>query len=139
MDGGESVDDILISSRGQFFISYGDSETRPPLSSLWPGWGWGAIGGQLLDRFQADLNRGLAAAIGIWSVFWMRSTVCTAGHSGIRLKLLFIKGARPAVPLRPPPARRPPRWPPVPLGLREIPKGVERRLARGKMSSALCG
>lgn len=79
------------------------------------------MGGRLLDRFQADLNRGLASAIGICGVFWtvvwyLYGRVTAAERSGIRLKLLFIKGAGPAVC-------------PPPTCLREIPKGAELRLA----------
>lgn len=76
-----------------------------------------AMGGRLLGRFQADLNQGLASAMGICAVFrtmvwYLYSRVTAAERSGIRLKRLFIKGAGP-----PPPC------------LREIPKGAELRLA----------
>lgn len=123
---------------GQLFISYRqrDSSTPKLFTALL---GVGAMGGRLLDRFQADLNRGLAAAIGIWSVFWTWAAICTAEYSGICLKLLFIKGAKSVVPPTPSSVPLILTPPPAALCLREIPKGVELRLARAKMSSALCG
>lgn len=71
-------------------------------------------GGVLLDRFQADLNQGLASAIGIRAVFWtvvwyLYSGVTAVERSGMRLKLLFIKGAGPAV------------WPPTTTHLNAAP------------------
>lgn len=82
---------------GQLSISHRQRDSSSPklfMALLWVG----AMGGRLLDRFQADLNRGLATAIGIWSVLWTWSAICTAEYSGIRLKLLFIKGAKSAAP-----------------------------------------
>lgn len=99
------VDTLMIFSflpSGQLFILYRQRDLSTPKLFMSP-LGMGAMGRLLLDRFQADLNRGLAAAIGIWSVFWTWSTICTAEHSGIRLKLLFIKGAKSSVPRPPPP------------------------------------
>lgn len=121
--------------------SRGDSETGPPLSSLRPCWvkeggGGGnrrAVVGPCPGRLKSRLSRcdwDLVRVLDVVDYLYSRAYFKAA---------VYQRGKTAPPPARPPPPHLPSWCPPGPLCLREIPKGAEHRLARGKMSSALCG